>query len=90
MEAHFQTTFKEICKAYASFDLKAVGMNSKSWRVVSIWWMAFNTSKSLQEFILWIEESAVNGKRLKVVLVTGIESISKVTKDSSTTLLSTS
>jgi hypothetical protein len=63
----------DLCKAYASFNLKAVGMNSKSAKLVNIWGIAFSTLEPLQEFILKIERSYVDGKRLKVILVTGIK-----------------
>jgi hypothetical protein len=65
-------TPKELSTMYAGYSLKAVGVNSKTRRLVTIWWMAFHTLESLKSFMLDIEGSNIEGKILKVVQTTGL------------------
>lgn len=66
-----QISPRNLAEVFAGYDLKAVGSNRKN--NVHIWWMAFYTLESLREFIRDNESLKVEGKALKVILVTGIE-----------------
>lgn len=66
-------TLADLCKAYAIFDLKAVDMNSCKNKPIRIWWFAFNTLKSLEDFVHQVHGTKMNGEELKVVWTTGVE-----------------
>ena len=58
----------DLIQMYSSFDLKAVGMNSKGGsRVAEIWWIAFNSAQSMQEFIHTVDGSEVEEQTLVVI-----------------------
>lgn len=58
----------DLIQLYSAFDLKAVGMNSSGdSRVARIWWIAFNSAQSMQEFIWKVNGSEVDEQRLVVI-----------------------
>lgn len=63
----------ELCRMYSAFDLKAVGTNRSRGKATMTWWMAFNTSESLRDFVAEVDGSIVDEKELKVFSVIGLE-----------------
>ncbi len=66
-------TLKDLVELFASYNLKAVGMNEKNRVRRRILWAAFHTVESLRDFIMHVEDEGVGGKRLKVIVATGLE-----------------
>ena len=69
------------------FGLKAVGMNSRGGKCVTVWWVALHNSESLKDFLEYVEGLEIDGTRLKVVLTTGLESTSKLGNNAPSAML---
>ena len=74
----------ELIQLYGAFDLKAVGMNSNGGsRVARIWWIAFNSAQSMQDFIWKVNGSEMDEQRLVVVPLPTTQYIHRKASDSS-------
>lgn len=62
---------RDLVEMFAGYGLMVVGLNCMDG--IDIWWLAFDTLGSLKRFICDNESLKVEGKAVKVMVVTGME-----------------